>query len=456
MLKRKSFVMTVMIVAVLGLLGGTSQAGVVIEHVGDNNPTVEDPGWVYQWGGPPEAKAGSLGGEAGWVLEAGEGHGVYAPDIFTNNPGLLTNGWILDVRMAFLSQPTGNNDVTLLVQDGMHSAGTFFEGVNWNVAPSAPEVPQVLTAHPGVGVWGDYRIEFDPAGNGGDGSFAFSLDGNLIQTRGRSELETNSANRVRWSHGASNSTIWSLVRLCEGDCGPVEEVTEFTWVQDGVGDWNSTDNWNPRGTPGHPNHTVVFGEMISGPTTVVTNDPVTVNRIELNNATNTYVVAGFGSLNLTASTKTPPVDPFISVHGSHEFQLRVNLDGDATVDVATDSTLVFNNALNLMGQTLTKTGVGTLEINNLLTAGGGTLVGLEGTISGSGTVGGDLNNQSGTISPGNSQALAASTRNGTGPTFEGELIGFRVASIPEPSSLLLGVLGVVGLLVRRGRRPDRS
>jgi len=45
--------------------------------------------------------------------------------------------------------------------------------------------------------------------------------------------------------------------------------------------------------------------------------------------------------------------------------------------------------------------------------------------------------------------LSASRRSGSFPAFNGNFIGFRVASVPEPSSLLLGVLGAVGLLLWR-------
>ena len=33
-------------------------------------------------------------------------------------------------------------------------------------------------------------------------------------------------------------------------------------------------------------------------------------------------------------------------------------------------------------------------------------------------------------------------------------LGFRVASVPEPNSLLLGLMGTLGLLLRRQRRTD--
>jgi len=45
--------------------------------------------------------------------------------------------------------------------------------------------------------------------------------------------------------------------------------------------------------------------------------------------------------------------------------------------------------------------------------------------------------------------LAASGRDVGVPAIENNVIGFRVASIPEPSTLLLGAMTAVGLLMRR-------
>ncbi|MFV2070387.1 MAG: PEP-CTERM sorting domain-containing protein [Pirellulales bacterium] len=47
--------------------------------------------------------------------------------------------------------------------------------------------------------------------------------------------------------------------------------------------------------------------------------------------------------------------------------------------------------------------------------------------------------------------MLASTRNIGGPINEFNYIGFRIASIPEPSTLLLGAIATVGLLMRRPR-----
>ncbi len=47
--------------------------------------------------------------------------------------------------------------------------------------------------------------------------------------------------------------------------------------------------------------------------------------------------------------------------------------------------------------------------------------------------------------------LAAAFRYSGDPSDEGVDLGFRVASIPEPSTGLLGVLGMLGLMQRRRR-----
>ena len=67
-----------------------------------------------------------------------------------------------------------------------------------------------------------------------------------------------------------------------------------------------------------------------------------------------------------------------------------------------------------------------MTVNNQLNTGGGTLLVLAGTINGSGTVGGDLNNDGGIISPGNSLEAAS--------------------VVPEPGTCLLTAVGLLCLL----------
>ena len=216
--------------------------------------------------------------------------------------------------------------------------------------------------------------------------------------------------------------------------------TDFTWNA-GAGNWNTPENWSPNGTPGDgqsilsSHEMVLFGGAISSDSTVFTDTQVTINSVQFDNSFS-YGIAGQRRINLIASTAGPL--PSISVvSGNHEFQTAVKLLSDTTVDVASDSTLTFTNTLNLNGQTLTKTGDGNLAVNNKLNLGGGTLVGSQGTISGVGTIGGDVNNEGGTISPGDNAALSS---------------GDSVSNVPEPSSLLLLVLGGLLILLRAWKR----
>jgi choice-of-anchor B domain-containing protein len=194
---------------------------------------------------------------------------------------------------------------------------------------------------------------------------------------------------------------------------PPPPATEFTWNTTNFGDWADSGNWtfstggrpNPDIRANGPDHTAIFADAISGPTNVSTHAAVTVNRIEFNNTAHSYAVAGLGSVNLAATTTTVPVSPSVSATGTHQFQAVVNLLANTSIDVASDSTLSFNNALDLMGNTLTKTGEGALAINNKLTTAGGTVDVQQGTISGNGTIAGDVDNGGGTISPGNSPGV---------------------------------------------------
>ena len=217
-----------------------------------------------------------------------------------------------------------------------------------------------------------------------------------------------------------------------GRCGfgaPLPQDNNFNWQTDFLGDWNDTSNWsNISVGPNNPNHMAHFEDHanISGPTTVVTASAVTVNSVSFD-STHTFLVAGLGSVNLHSTTGPSPVDPTISVAdgNNHQFQAVVNLQANGTVDIGSDSTLVMNNALNLNGFTLTKTGSGTLQINNDITENGGSIIGAGGMISGVGTIGGDLDNQGSTISPGNNAS------------------GGGQGQVPEPSTLILLGMGIL-------------
>jgi len=160
----------------------------------------------------------------------------------------------------------------------------------------------------------------------------------------------------------------------------VPQATRYEWDRVGRGDWNSEDSWNPIGAPGTvPNsnqRTAIFGAFLQTSSTVAVDAPITVNRIEFNNAASTYVIAGTESVNLQTDP-TGPTDPTIEVTaGSHTFQATVNFEDDTTVTV-TSGDLSFDGPVDLMGSTLNLSG--SVSLNHSVTGGG--------SISSSGTLG---------------------------------------------------------------------
>ena len=208
---------------------------------------------------------------------------------------------------------------------------------------------------------------------------------------------------------------------------------DFAWKADRSGDWNLGENWSPAGgPPGNPtaenraNHRATFGEVIQSNRAVFSETDVSVRAIVFDN-TNTYAVGGPGSVSLVQGTGLPAHSIINVANGTHEFQLRVELQNNTTAEIASGSTLEFNNRLFLNGHTLSKTGPGTIAINNDIVSAGGTVEILEGTVMGVGTIGGDINNTGGTISPGANNVQATSI-------------------VPEPATWMMLGLGLLGWL----------
>ena len=155
------------------------------------------------------------------------------------------------------------------------------------------------------------------------------------------------------------------------------------------------------------------------------------------NSGNSYIVAGGGHVSLVQGTANGKMgNSSITVaDGTHQFQLNVDLRNNTDVNVANNSTLEFNNRLFLNANTLTKTGAGIVAFNNNVLTGGGTVICGTGDCTGTGTIGGDLINVGGTISPGNS----------AGP-----------AAVPEPASVMLLLIGTIGFVTANDRKQFRT
>jgi hypothetical protein len=200
------------------------------------------------------------------------------------------------------------------------------------------------------------------------------------------------------------------------------------WNIDSSGSWQLANNWTQNEIPDGQDEIASFTDALSAPATVWTEAPVMVNGIVFDNS-NEYVVAGNFPINLSASTTL--TDPTITVQsGDHQFQTRVSLNDDLTVDINSGSTLEFVNQLSLNGNDLTKTGDGTLIINTSFDTGDGNVINTNGVLAGIGSINGDVQISGGVISPGSDSANAG--------------------QVPEPGTLtLLGLSVLVSALIWR-------
>ncbi len=195
------------------------------------------------------------------------------------------------------------------------------------------------------------------------------------------------------------------VTLSEDDTSTMGE-----WTIDASGDWNSIANWTPGIVPSSNDTTAVFADAITAPRTVFTDAAVTVKNItfgdsKANTAQQSYAIVGNSQAGSVTFDSGTSVSTISALEGSHEFQVVVNLNNATTVtvgDTSASASLAFNNAINLNGNTLTKIGPGTMNINNQLNTGGGSVAAAGGVVGGSGTIGGDLTNSGAKVARGNS------------------------------------------------------
>jgi hypothetical protein len=248
---------------------------------------------------------------------------------------------------------------------------------------------------------------------------------------------------------------WDSSQLAvDGSLSVVSIEPTLRWASDASGEWDRTSNWTPViGAGTFPNSNVeiaVFDSQITAPRTVVTEEAVTVKDItfgDTNTSTDqqSYNIAGSGSVNLASKTNTSTVRV---LEGSHEFQTVVDLGNATTVDVAASTSLVFNNALNLHGNNLSKIGPGTMMVNNDLSTSVGAVVLAAGILEGNGTVGGDLANIGGTVAPGGSSNMST-VQAGYGA---GNLSAVNSEiTVPEPTSQLVAGFAATAAWLRRRR-----
>jgi hypothetical protein len=179
--------------------------------------------------------------------------------------------------------------------------------------------------------------------------------------------------------------------------GDLGRCVVCNWNVNGSGDFNAPANWmgdtNPTIllTPDRNDTTAVFGATsVAGPAAVYTNRNVTLKQIDFDNATNSYVFGGAGSITLDANSGSAVINV---LNGSHEIQADLILADNVTATAAAGATLDINAAVILNGRTFMTAGAGTINLNNgtiaVGGAGGGSLVN-DGNLAGLGAVSGDF------------------------------------------------------------------
>ena len=279
----------------------------------------------------------------------------------------------------------------------------------------------------------------DPNNSPGDaykfaiGALAWQTPGNYIA---RAEGGTLIDDIAMWSRVLSDAEVASIsgpLGVANLSGSPVYEPPVSTWTSPASGSWHDGQNWNkdvPNNSADEKDYTAVFSDSINSPRVVLTESDVTVRTVRFDHD-ETYAISGLGTINLESGSVAEGYNASLEVEqGEHQFQAPVKLHSPTDLSVSAVASLTFNGALDLNGNTLTKTGDGTVTINNRLLSGGGTVsgavIGAAGTIGGDGTIRGDVDNSGATIAPGNSAGVLTidgNFNNGASGTVSMEIEG---------------------------------
>ena len=168
------------------------------------------------------------------------------------------------------------------------------------------------------------------------------------------------------------------------------------WGDAGCG--AESPSWAAGAAPDAPGAIARFLDIPTRSTTIYADDDKTLGTVIFDNR-NTYALAGQGTLTFQSTDGNALVDV---LRGDHEFQTAVSLSSNLDVNVASGTSVEFNNDLSLNGNNLTVGGGGgAVEINNNLFTDGGAVNAAAAAIVGSGPIHGDLLNTGGVVSPGN-------------------------------------------------------
>jgi hypothetical protein len=170
----------------------------------------------------------------------------------------------------------------------------------------------------------------------------------------------------------------------------------------GSGDWTVAANWGEGTVPNAVNATALFARPGSAARTITNNSAIKVGTLRFN-STNSYTIAGTGSLRLEASG-TALIDV---LQGNQRINLPTEFASNTNIHLESGTVLRISNPVTVdSGVGVTQSGPGTLSYESTVTVlGGGASI----TFGGSNHVAGLTVNAGGsaTLAAGNNKALRA-------------------------------------------------
>jgi len=143
------------------------------------------------------------------------------------------------------------------------------------------------------------------------------------------------------------------------------QPTVATWNIDANGSWSAAGNWT-GGVPNAAGARAVFGGVIIAPRTVTVDVPISVGRIDFENA-NAYTIAGANGITLDVTSGSAEINV---ASGNHMISAPVTLADDTLITVSpAASNLSITGALSASGRNFTKAGAGTVTLNHVRAAG---------------------------------------------------------------------------------------
>ncbi len=384
-----------------------------LDYHGDNTPDNQGIPWTLtQSGSNSVALLAELGQDYIHTDTSGAGSKIFHYSLPAATAGSqwagvdFSQGLIVEFRGRAGSPSTAEGAASILLDDGSTGAITVELDSNSVNLEGLGQVEFTPANSPGFTPqdFHDYRLVVRPDSTQGGAVTAFLyLDGDFLNPILTQSLATSASDQIRFGDQVELSN--GILDLDYLRFAPLPQ--ESVWVGDISGNWNQNNHWLINSTPNGINESVLFGAAITSPQTVFTDLDVTAKSIRFNNP-NSYTVAGLGQITVEA----PVGDGSISVDlGDHQFQAALQFLSDATINVSDGSSLAMNNEVHLNGNVITKSGAGTLAINNILVTDGGVIDVQEGVVTGGGLLAGNLVNSGGLISPGNSPGILEVTGN---------------------------------------------